>query len=59
MTTKKEYEEAQNIVWDYEEQLKSNVVLDYVIKCLCNHPVEDRFPRELINKECDDCAGAL
>ena len=33
MITKEEYEEAQNIVWDYEEQLKSNVVLDGVIKC--------------------------
>lgn len=33
MITKEEYEEAQQIVWDYEEQLKNNSVLDGVMKC--------------------------
>lgn len=30
MITKEEYEEAQEIVWQYEEQLKNNGVLDDV-----------------------------
>jgi predicted metal-dependent hydrolase len=30
MITKEEYEEAQQIVWDYEDQLKNNGVLDDV-----------------------------
>jgi len=38
---------------------KFKIVLDDVIKCLCNHHVEDRFPSELINKKCDDCGGVL
>lgn len=33
MITKEEYEEAQQIVWDYEDQLKNNGVLDDVISC--------------------------
>ena len=59
MITKEEYEEAQKTVLDYEEQLKSNSFLDYVIKCLCNHPLKDRFPSELMSKKCDDCGGVL
>jgi len=31
MITKEEYEEAQQIVWDYEDQLKNNGVLDDII----------------------------
>jgi len=30
MITKEEHEEAQQIVWDYEDQLKNNGVLDDV-----------------------------
>jgi len=41
------------------KQVENNVVLDDVIKCLCNHSIEERFPRELINKKCDDCDGVL
>ena len=31
MITKEEYEEAQQVVWDYEDQLKNNGVLGDVI----------------------------
>tara|TARA_R110000764_G_scaffold39905_1_gene89197 strand:+ start:2216 stop:2464 length:249 start_codon:yes stop_codon:yes gene_type:complete len=36
-----------------------NVVSDAVIKCLCNHPLKDLFPSELMSKKCDDCGGVL
>ena len=37
----------------------NNVVSDDVIKCQCNHKIEDRFPTELLMKECEDCNGVL
>ena len=40
-------------------ELKNNVVLNDVIKCQCNHKIEDRFPTELLMKECEDCNGVL
>ena len=41
------------------EHVKNNFVSDDVIKCQCNHKIEDRFPTELLMKECEDCNGVL
>lgn len=54
MITKEEYEEAQEIVWQYEEQLKNNGVLDDVTNrrelllaflkhISCSHPKTNEF----------------
>tara|TARA_B110000858_G_C17420537_1_gene300904 strand:+ start:331 stop:522 length:192 start_codon:yes stop_codon:yes gene_type:complete len=47
MITKEEYEEAQKTVLDYEEQLKSNVVLDgvsdFLITSIIRIDPEDSF----------------
>ena len=43
----------------YGKRKVNDVVLDDVIKCQCNHKIEDRFPTELIMKECEDCNGVL
>ncbi len=58
MITKEEYEEAQNIVWDYEEQLKNNGVLDGVKGTCCENPkhateVNDMFESWTYCKNCD------
>ena len=44
--------------WITENKV-NDVVLDAVIKCQCNHKIEDRFPTELLMKECEDCNGVL
>ena len=41
------------------EEAVNDVALDDVIKCQCNHKIEDRFPTELLMKECEDCNGVL
>ena len=33
--------------------------LQPVIKCQCEHLLDERFPSELINKKCNDCGGVL
>ena len=43
----------------YHQSKVNNVVSDDVIKCQCNHKIEDRFPTELLMKECEDCNGVL
>lgn len=37
----------------------NDFILPDVIKCQCNHKIEDRFPTELLMKECEDCNGVL
>ena len=52
------YLEQQKYI-EYLESKVNNGVLDDVIKCQCNHKIEDRFPTELLMKECEDCNGVL
>jgi predicted metal-dependent hydrolase len=55
MITKEEYEEAQQIVWDYEDQLKNNGVLGDVINCgldYCRSCMQETETIEIC-KECE------
>ena len=64
MLTKKDkaiysHKELLDFAEQYHQSQVNNVVLDDVIKCQCNHKIEDRFPTELLMKECEDCNGVL
>lgn len=57
MITKEEYEEAQQIVWDYEGQLKNNGVLDDVsvlfLYEFVNEFTDTKIPIEAIKETLD------
>ncbi|MDB9980607.1 hypothetical protein OAD61_00705 [bacterium] len=44
---------------DFNHTVKELLNLFPVINCKCNHKIEDRFPTELLMKECEDCNGVL
>ena len=54
MITKEEHEEAQQIVWDYEDQLKNNGVLDDVsvlfLYEFVNEFTDTEIPKEAIKE---------
>lgn len=56
MITKEEYEEAQQIVWDYEEQLKNNGVLDDVNEPFYCDIIEGE-EGYICKKQCEMCKG--
>ncbi len=59
MITKEEYEEAQEIVWQYEEQLKNNGVLDDVSKpVICQDWIHQDMLR-MNYKFCSICGTKL
>mgnify|MGYP003631449564 CR=1 FL=1 len=53
------FKDVIEVMEQYHQSQVNNVVSDAVIKCLCNHPLKDLFPSELMSRKCDDCGGVL